>query len=962
MSTSNENDHRLYTQSNTSTASLSATPSAGVLLHRRTRPPDVSFDRRRRVKTQSPVTSIGSGARSSPLWMQSARNSPLESPKLDTRRSKRRSRQSLSCINNNSTPSADGTEKSDIASKVSQSLSREKMAWSVINREIAEWQSVCHTGRPSWWSPGSRWTRRLRSQSSMNREMTNFGGSQWVDDPDDMYYPGLCFGNAKDAAIDSAKEESQELAFLIAVQLLGACFTLPVEEFSTRRSQVTFDSSPEFPDSRLISSLRMHTSYRWSPAFGHEQRTTSPEYPISNTDDLTLRYTPGLTEGSPDIEDSGTQKGKRKRHRARHVTPAETTDQERWEEAFGNAYEQLPAPALETPTLGTLNSRRRNLQGGVRHLQVPGRVVRSAPQTPLRPYRALPLASHVVHRDTRTREEYPFPITGMPDELINRGRFTLQPHLRSEPHPVFVQPVKELVVKRWRTFKRRFGNSLSHGNPDMGMTTATFTEEYTTSTWAPATPPVAGIRRRRDARSRHDIHSSSMESSPRYNTPNSGTQSGMTSPGLQCAPPGNTPVEDVDDLLATARAITNTTSQLPQEPLTADQPFPVFTPNNTPEPSMESSPALPRTEAGCFTPPAAPGRSRGFLPRSSGHGSGRRNERSRRSRLSEVFTPDDTTEQIMQRDAAANRRFLETGGSALSTPTEESGESDSSRKSSIIPSPTDSRRRTFVEAPRDLCMLRGEQYKTRALQRSHSFSVPEAPSALPISGSTIVLDPYPFGFLVPRRESTPQPPHTPHASGPAAGPTGEFARRGNSASTVSRISSNDDLYDPHEVDCHSNLPKARQNSSGTQLICDRFTSERRSLDLDVTSKPALRARTEPIPSKTGIRTRPRSKSSPRPQRERRTQSTPIIGEGFEEELKVGLGRNRLERVSSSGTTIMRTGEDGVEVQGVPAGPERERWDVFVVVARGRVERGVDRLRGEARDKRVGSRRRARSFL
>ncbi len=34
-------------------------------------------------------------------------------------------------------------------------------------------------------------------------------------------------------------------------------------------------------------------------------------------------------------------------------------------------------------------------------------------------------------------------------------RWTLQPVLRSEAHPVYIQPVKELVVRRWRRFRRR---------------------------------------------------------------------------------------------------------------------------------------------------------------------------------------------------------------------------------------------------------------------------------------------------------------------------------------------------------------------------------------------------------------------------------------------------------------------------------------------------------------------------
>ncbi|OBT50075.1 hypothetical protein VE04_09707, partial [Pseudogymnoascus sp. 24MN13] len=63
---------------------------------------------------------------------------------------------------------------------------------------------------------------------------------------------------------------TQEQAFITAVQLLSVSFTLPVEQFENYKSSTNLyfaTASDGVPDARLISSLRMHTDYRWSPAF-----------------------------------------------------------------------------------------------------------------------------------------------------------------------------------------------------------------------------------------------------------------------------------------------------------------------------------------------------------------------------------------------------------------------------------------------------------------------------------------------------------------------------------------------------------------------------------------------------------------------------------------------------------------------------------------------------------------------
>jgi hypothetical protein len=96
--------------------------------------------------------------------------------------------------------------------------------------------------------------------------------------------------------------------------------------------------------------------------------------------------------------------------------------------------------------------------------------------------------------------------------------YRLQPVIRSEPHPVFIQPVKELVVKRWKSFRRRFEGSLngalrSNASEDMSMTS----ESGPSGVTSPGMSSDARLRRLR-AQERGEIHSS-VDSTQHYSTP-----------------------------------------------------------------------------------------------------------------------------------------------------------------------------------------------------------------------------------------------------------------------------------------------------------------------------------------------------------------------------------------------------------------------------------------------------------
>jgi len=669
MTRFNENESRIFLSKSYPTLRETPTPPKILPL-----PGSGDAVQQRAKKRISSTQSSYASDQESTLYMASTKN----------RRQQRVSRQSLSAISNKSILSPDDPE---IAYKLARSLSREKLAWKIINREIAEWQNVCQTGRPSWWSPASRGTRRLRSQSSINRDMSTFVTKARPDEIDDFSYPGLYFESEKRGATDNDKEDHprvHELIFVIAIQLLSACFTLPADQFSSYKpsANLRFDAfgSNYIPDARLISSLRMHTNYRWCPAFGHEARSTSPEYIHQAIyGGGSPRTTPGQDFHSPQVDDSGRSSTKRKKHRARHVTPADSPHQKHWEDDCEKTY-----PDLASSTLPSWGRNYGDTETVIQSAPVPGRIVKSCPPTPFRMDREIE-----VHQESL---EYPFSTQPGDKKYSERpqsrrqrsSRYDLQPMIRSEPHPVFVQAVRELVVKRWHTFRRRFAYSLSHGCPDPGSTSAGFIEEYTASTWsplasAPSTPEA--VRRRRDARARHDIYSSSVESSPRYNTPTS--PSGVSSPAYEDPPPPNTTptAGESDHLVAAAQAITGSISATPQEPLTTNQPFPVFTPNNTPDAGSEAPTpgTIPRTDAGFFTNTAA-GRtgytSPSFIPRAGSSG-----RKLRRSMLSEVYTPDDMQEtDDMQQSGFEKRHFLEAAGNTLTTQIEES-ESDESNRS-----------------------------------------------------------------------------------------------------------------------------------------------------------------------------------------------------------------------------------------------------------------------------------------
>lgn len=565
-------------------------------------------------------------------------------------------------------------------------LACENMAWDTINREISEWQNVCQTGRPSWRSPVSKWTQG-RACSTWQEEFHDI--PPWRRKSDHAHRPGQRYDEQRRAVTDSYlanNSKVQDLAHLIAVQLLSACFTLPPEHISSYKSSAyhCFDNpgSREMLDSRLISSLRMHTEARYSPSFGHQARNTSPSNRWQGAYDGPSRTRSRESSSgyqSPDIETSRKTSRKQRIHRALHVTEGSTAECSM--DSHLELYDLSDIPPATTTAAwhhlksGTIPDNKLDAT------TVLDRTIKSFPSTPsefdtqlLHPSR---LATEIFRGHT-------------PDVLQTHGysqipdqprRQTLPSVIRPEPHHIYVEPVKELVVKHWQTLRRRFGYGLGYAHHDPLNRGANAIPSVSASSRSiPAERSVGssalssdGKERRRQARESGHIHSDSMESNPRYNTPTSASESGVASPRHLEHPSTDTAYTEslgVVEAIANAFADSGLTTAVSL----------CFTPNShtsssVPSPSAVTTGSLSsKTDSGCFIGPATSN----LKPLHSPHTSSTRHHgqrRHQRSNLSEICTPEDIEETGV----------LSELGSPLTSPKEESGSEAAGELTSQIP-------------------------------------------------------------------------------------------------------------------------------------------------------------------------------------------------------------------------------------------------------------------------------------
>ncbi|KAH8665723.1 hypothetical protein BGZ60DRAFT_377924, partial [Tricladium varicosporioides] len=189
---------------------------------------------------------------------------------------RRESRRSLSVISNAADRELDESLESGV--NLVKEIAAEEISWHIIDQEIAEWQYMCETGRPFWWSPKSK-QQRLKRLKMRARNTPPF--RPWAKELDRNRLP--TYSDRRRAVSEgylTDPNNENAIAHMVAVQLLGSCFTLPPEcvidipppNYTTLEKYET----SSLPDPRMISSLRLHTQFRYSPCFGHEARNPSP--------------------------------------------------------------------------------------------------------------------------------------------------------------------------------------------------------------------------------------------------------------------------------------------------------------------------------------------------------------------------------------------------------------------------------------------------------------------------------------------------------------------------------------------------------------------------------------------------------------------------------------------------------------------------------------------------------------
>ncbi|TVY42827.1 hypothetical protein LSUB1_G002209, partial [Lachnellula subtilissima] len=574
-------------------------------LHRIKNVPDMSKliarrEQSSRSSQRSTRASIGSGE-------NGAEDSQVLFMKKTT--GKKRKGRSFSEISHNSAIRLDEPSdgKDDVESD-GEAAAMEELVANIIDREIHEWQFVCETGRPYWWSPEQKFLR-MRKHSPGNPNKYDYRKCMEENDCSPKQAAGFQRRAVSEGYL-SDSSSAHSLAQMIAVQLLSSCFTLPPDCVLGPPSYPTSDKIPGVIvlDPRMISCSQHLARNAVANSLDGQSGTTS---------------IPASPEGSgfqtPEI---GTSEVKRRRRLARrrlHVT--ERSSMESSVEGDSGDHVRSSSEVLD-PTVASTASQRR---------------------------KSTPEQSRLLK-----------PI--MVRKFINsQGQIIVCNRLYAQnPITFFIQPVRELVVKRWRTLRRRFGGSLhaplTDGRSEDKVSTGS-------ESGASEVPGLAnsndGKARRQRARERGNIHSSSVDSEGHCNSPATPCptpeERGARRPRRADSVEASPPFALADPLSATAAlaaAEPDRKEANSGEKLNASAPSPS---------SIPASSAQPPTGTLAWSPPTST-RNRSFAPRAS---------HLRRSRLSEVHTPEDclTADALAEVDReAVDRGILSAAGSALASP------------------------------------------------------------------------------------------------------------------------------------------------------------------------------------------------------------------------------------------------------------------------------------------------------
>lgn len=136
-------------------------------------------------------------------------------------------------------------------------------SYEIINNEILDYRNICRTGRPSWcFRRKEAWNGNFEDEMDFVHQLEQHRRGVF-----DLSSSGRVLGD--------------DVVHFVAIQLLGSCFTLSPEQLSLGGSIYHSSNTSDwrFPGPGFMSTLRMHTIHRYSPAFGHHARDSSPESP-----------------------------------------------------------------------------------------------------------------------------------------------------------------------------------------------------------------------------------------------------------------------------------------------------------------------------------------------------------------------------------------------------------------------------------------------------------------------------------------------------------------------------------------------------------------------------------------------------------------------------------------------------------------------------------------------------------
>ena len=239
--------------------------------------------------------------------------------------------------------------------------------------------------------------------------------------------------------IDDDGRERQIVVQLIAIQLLASCFsllhgidTLTLPSGWYRQGHQLGENGTT---SRLVSSLRQHSQRIHSPAFGHQARNNSADFlwPISDNKTREARLAEQVSRNRVSRHRGARQK--RSKSRSEEAHGIDESDESNSQHRF---------PSRRHRRLHRSNRRSTMFQ-----------------IHPLRRYNSPRPTSHYSgetgrqHNILSVFEDFRYHKIGNEDYACS-----LKPIVRAERHPVYVQPVKDYVVRRWKLLRSR-----SHNHP-----------------------------------------------------------------------------------------------------------------------------------------------------------------------------------------------------------------------------------------------------------------------------------------------------------------------------------------------------------------------------------------------------------------------------------------------------------------------------------------------------------------